>query len=43
VVKQFLELGTRAGGTTRAEFTDFVKSETLHWAEMVKASGARVD
>jgi tripartite-type tricarboxylate transporter receptor subunit TctC len=43
VVKQFLELGTRASGTTRAEFASFVKSETLHWAEMVKASGARVD
>ena len=43
VVKQFLELGTRAGGNTRAEFAAFVASETLHWAEMVKASGAHVD
>ena len=43
VVRQFLELGTRAGGNTRAEFAAFVKSETLHWAEMVKVSGAHVD
>jgi tripartite-type tricarboxylate transporter receptor subunit TctC len=43
LVQQFLELGTRASGNTRAEFASFVKSETLHWAEMVKASGARVD
>ena len=43
VAKQFLELGTRAGGPARAEFDAFVKSETLRWAEMVKASGARVD
>lgn len=43
VTKQFLELGTRAGGNTRAEFASFVRSETLHWAEMVKASGAHVD
>jgi tripartite-type tricarboxylate transporter receptor subunit TctC len=43
VVKQFLELGTRAGGNTRAEFAAFVKSETSRWAEMVKAANAHVD
>jgi tripartite-type tricarboxylate transporter receptor subunit TctC len=43
VMNQFLDLGTRAGGNTRAEFAAFVKSETQHWAEMVKASGAHVD
>lgn len=43
VRKQFLELGTRAGGNTRAEFLSFVKSETSRWAEMVKAAGAQVD
>jgi tripartite-type tricarboxylate transporter receptor subunit TctC len=43
LMKQFLELGTRASGNTRAEFAAFVKSETSRWAEMVKAAGAHVD
>lgn len=43
LMKQFIELGTRASGNTRAEFAAFVKSETSRWAEMVKAAGAHVD
>jgi len=43
VIRQFLDLGTRAGGNTRAEFASFVKSETQRWAEMVKISGAHAD
>jgi tripartite-type tricarboxylate transporter receptor subunit TctC len=43
LMKQFLELGTRASSNTRAEFAAFVKSETSRWAEMVKAAGAHVD
>ena len=35
--------GADAGGNTPAEFGAFVKSEIAKWAEVAKASGARID
>lgn len=38
---RFRDLGTNAAGLSRGEFAKYVQSETLRWAEVVKASGAR--
>ena len=35
--------GADAGGNTPAEFGAFVKTEIVKWAEVTKASGARID
>lgn len=43
VVATLAQGGTTPVGNSRAEFTAFVKSETVRWAEIVKLSGARAD
>lgn len=43
VAAQFLDIGTRAVGNSRTDFADFLKIEIGRWAEMVKASGARIE
>jgi tripartite-type tricarboxylate transporter receptor subunit TctC len=35
--------GAEAGGNSPAAFAAFVKAETAKWAEVVKASGTRID
>jgi tripartite-type tricarboxylate transporter receptor subunit TctC len=43
VVARLTETGNTLVGNSRAEFTDFVAAENLRWAEIVKASGAKVE
>jgi len=43
VKERLLATGTEASGTTPEEFAAYIKSETLKWAKVVKASGARAD
>jgi tripartite-type tricarboxylate transporter receptor subunit TctC len=40
---KLLSQGTIPGGNTPAEFARLIDSEIIKWAEVVKASGARVD
>jgi tripartite-type tricarboxylate transporter receptor subunit TctC len=41
--KVWEDQGAQAGGNASAEFAAFVKAEIAKWAEVVKASGARID
>ena len=43
VRERLLALGTEPGGSTPAQFSDYIRSETAKWAKIVKASGARAD
>jgi tripartite-type tricarboxylate transporter receptor subunit TctC len=43
VASKLIELGNTPLGNSRSEFAAFVKSEKVRWAEIVKASGARVE
>ncbi|KAF1021959.1 MAG: hypothetical protein GAK30_01461 [Paracidovorax wautersii] len=43
VVKKFAEQGAEAHPESPEQFAAFMRSETAKWAEVVKASGARVD
>jgi tripartite-type tricarboxylate transporter receptor subunit TctC len=41
--KVWEDQGAQLGGNSSAEFASFVKAEIAKWAEVVKASGARID
>jgi len=41
--EQLTGLGLQIIGSTPAEFADFMKSESVKWAEVVRKSGARLD
>jgi tripartite-type tricarboxylate transporter receptor subunit TctC len=41
--KRFAEVGAEPVGGTPQQFADFMAAETIKWAKVVKASGARVD
>ena len=41
--ERLLSQGAIPGGQTPAEFTKFIAAETTKWAQVVKASGAKVD
>lgn len=43
VRERFATLGAEPVGSTQADFDRFVRAEISRWAEIVKASGARVD
>lgn len=43
VAGRLTETGNTLVGNSRAEFSDFVRLENLRWAEIVEASGAKVD
>jgi tripartite-type tricarboxylate transporter receptor subunit TctC len=43
MVARLLDMGATAEGTTRANFAALVKEETVRWAAVVKASGARAE
>ncbi len=43
VVERFTSLGVQANPTTPKEFMDYIRSETVRYAAVVKASGAKVD
>lgn len=43
VHKRMVEIGFDPAGSTPAEFADYIKSEGRKWAQVIKASGARVD
>ena len=43
MASKFLEMGATAVGSSRSEFTAFVKGEIAQWAEVVKASGATAE
>ncbi len=40
---QLIGMGVSAMPSTPDEFAQFMRSETLRWAQVVKASGARID
>jgi len=41
--EQLERQGVEARGTTPKEFADFIQSELVKWAKVVKDSGARAD
>ena len=41
--ERLLAQGAIPGGQTPAEFATFIAAETAKWAQVVKASGAKVD
>jgi len=43
IKKRFAEVGAEPIGNTPQQFADFMAAETVKWAKVVKASGARVD
>jgi tripartite-type tricarboxylate transporter receptor subunit TctC len=43
IVKRLAELGSEPGTADEAKSRDFLAAETKKWAEVVKASGAKVD
>jgi tripartite-type tricarboxylate transporter receptor subunit TctC len=43
IKERMLSQGAIPGGITPAEFTAFIAAETKKWAQVVKASGAKVD
>jgi tripartite-type tricarboxylate transporter receptor subunit TctC len=43
MVARLLDMGATAEGTTRANFAALVKEETVRWAAVVRASGARAE
>ena len=43
VKERLLSQGAIPGGNTSAEFARFIDAETRKWAQVVKASGAKVD
>ncbi len=43
IKKRFAEVGAEPVGNTPQQFADFMAAETVKWAKVVKASGARVD
>lgn len=43
VQKRFQEFGAQAAPTTPDEFSRFIRSEIEKWAQVVKASGVRID
>ena len=43
IKKRFAEVGADPVGGTPQQFADFMAAETIKWAKVVKASGARVD
>lgn len=43
VATRMLDIGVTPVGSGRSEFSAFVREETVRWAEVVKASGARTD
>jgi tripartite-type tricarboxylate transporter receptor subunit TctC len=43
VKERLVSQGAIPGGITPAEFASFIAAETKKWAQVVKASGAKVD
>jgi len=43
IKKRFAEVGAEPVGNTPQQFADFMAVETIKWAKVVKAAGARVD
>ena len=43
IKKRFAEVGAEPVGGTPQQFADFMAAETIKWAKVIKASGARVD
>ena len=43
IKEKLLSQGAIPGGNTPAQFTDFINAEHKKWAQVVKASGAKVD
>jgi tripartite-type tricarboxylate transporter receptor subunit TctC len=43
IKKRFAEVGAEPVGNTPQRFADFMAAETVKWAKVIKASGARVD
>jgi len=43
IKKRFAEVGAEPVGNSPQQFADFMAAETVKWAKVVKASGARVD
>jgi len=43
IKKRFAEVGAEPIGNSPQQFADFMAAETVKWAKVVKASGARVD
>ncbi|HYK16160.1 MAG TPA: tripartite tricarboxylate transporter substrate binding protein [Burkholderiales bacterium] len=43
IKKRFAEVGAEPVGNTPQQFADFMAAETIKWAKVVKAAGARVD
>ena len=43
IKKRFAEVGAEPVGNTPQQFADFMVAETIKWAKVVKAAGARVD
>jgi tripartite-type tricarboxylate transporter receptor subunit TctC len=41
--KRFAEVGAEPVGGTPQQFAAFMAAETIKWAKVIKASGARVD
>ena len=41
--KRFAELGVQGVGSSAQEFSSFLKAETTKWAEVIRASGIRMD
>ncbi len=41
--KRFAEVGAEPVGGTPQQFADFMAAETIKWAKVIKASGARID
>jgi tripartite-type tricarboxylate transporter receptor subunit TctC len=43
IKERLLSQGAIPGGMTPAEFVRFINAETRKWAQVVKASGAKID
>lgn len=41
--KRFAELGVQGVGSSAQEFSDFLKTETTKWAQVIRTSGIRID
>jgi tripartite-type tricarboxylate transporter receptor subunit TctC len=41
--KRFADLGAEIGGGTPEDFTSFMASETLRYADIVKAAGVKIE
>jgi tripartite-type tricarboxylate transporter receptor subunit TctC len=43
IKKRFAEVGAEPVGGAPLQFATFMATETIKWAKVIKASGARVD